>query len=107
MTEDELPLDLKLNMETAKLSWKELEIFFAKGTLIQVAKGEDLIAIAELIACNNQDELEKLIESKKIEFATPEWIRNNCLPATELWTLVVAPYVLCQLAENRLQNALI
>ncbi len=98
MTEDKLPLDLKLNMETAKLSWKELEVFFAKGTLLQVAVGEDLITTAELIATNNQNELEKLIVSKKLEFATPEWIRNSCQPTTELWTLVVAPYVLCQLA---------
>jgi len=98
MTEDELPLAQKLNMETAKLSWKELEVFFAKGTLLQVATGKDLIATAELIASNNQEELEKLILSKKLEFATPEWIRNNCQPNTELWTLVVAPYVLCQLA---------
>jgi hypothetical protein len=100
MTEDELPLDQKLNMETAKLSWRELEVFFAKGTLLQVALGEDLIATAELIATNNQSELEKLIVDKKIEFATPEWIRSNCQPTTELWTLVVAPYVLCQLAEK-------
>ena len=98
MTEAEIPLDQRLNLETAKLNWKELEMFFAKGNLLQIAKGEDLITTAELIASNNQDELEKLILSKKIEFATPEWIRNNCQPSTELWTLVVAPYVLCQLA---------
>jgi len=98
VSEAEIPLEQKLNMETAKLCWKELEIFFAKGNLLQIALGEDLIAVAKLISANDQSAIETLILDKKIEFATPEWIKNNCEPTTELWTVVVAPYVLCQLA---------
>ena len=97
-TTPELNLKQKLNLETAKIGWKELELFFAKGVLLCVAASEDLITVAEQIASNQQDEIEALITEKKIEFVTPEWARGNCQSATELWAVVVTPYVLCQLA---------
>ena len=97
MTEDEIPLKERLNLETAKISWKEIEAFFAKGTLLQIEESEDLVNVAELIAANNEKEIETLIVNKKIAFATTDWVRKNCKPTTQLWTVVVAPYVLCQL----------
>lgn len=97
MTGSDINLKQKLNFETAKISWKEIEPFFAKGTLLQIERGDDLVNVADLIASNKVKEMESLILNKKIAFATPEWVRKNCLPTTELWTVVVAPYVLCQL----------
>lgn len=97
MTEIEIPLEQRFNSETAKISWKELEVFFAKGNLLQIANGEDIISVAQLIVSNAQDDIETLILNKRIEFVTPQWIKQNCQATTELWTLVVAPYVLCQL----------
>nr|WP_246722693.1 DUF2288 family protein [Aliikangiella sp. G2MR2-5] len=83
-------------METAKLKWKELELFFAKGNLLRVAKEADLVKVGALIADNNHQEIEVLIANKQIEFATPAWVKKNCSADTLFWTLVVAPYVLCQ-----------
>ncbi len=98
LTEADITLKQKLNFETARISWKEIETFFAKGVLLQIEAGEDLVNTADLIASNNVKEIENLILNKKIAFATPEWVKKNCLPNTELWTVVVAPYVVCQLA---------
>ena len=97
MAEDEISLTERLNSETAKISWKELELFFAKGNLICVSKKRDLIEVAEQIIKNEQAEIEELILSKEIEFANPEWVQNNCNDNPSLWAVVVAPYVLCQL----------
>lgn len=94
--ENELTLKQKLNMETAKLHWKDLQLFFAKGNLLRVEPSEDLLTVAEYIASNNQTQIEQLIAESKIAFATPEWVKNNCKTDTLLWTVVVAPYVLCQ-----------
>lgn len=97
MDETAIPLKQKLNLETAKISWKEIESFFAKGNLLQIETDRDLVEVGELIASNNEKEIEKLILEKKIAFATPDWVKKHCQANTELWTLVVAPYVLCQL----------
>ena len=99
MIENEIPLKQKLNLETAKISWKELQVFFAKGSLLQIEATEDLLSVAELIAANDESAIESLILNQKIGFATPEWVKNNCTQTTPLWTLVIAPYVLCQLAK--------
>lgn len=98
--EEQLTLKEKLNLETAKISWKELELFFAKGNLLTVSAGQNLIDVAEQIASDKQNEIESLILSKNIEFATPSWVRENCSENPTLWAVVVAPYVVCQIAAE-------
>lgn len=95
----EIPLKQRLNLETAQISWKELELFFAKGNLLCIDPKIDLINTAELLVANNKEKLEQLIAENQISFVTPQWIKHNCLPTTKLWSVVIAPYVICQLAE--------
>ena len=95
-TKKELTLTEKLNMETAKISWKELELFFAKGNLLKVSRQQDLVKVAEKVAANQQHEIESLILTRQIEFVTPEWVKKYCIDNPSLWAVVVAPYVLCQ-----------
>ncbi|MET1253837.1 DUF2288 family protein [Aliikangiella maris] len=99
-TDNLLPLKTKLNLETAKLKWKELELFFAKGNLLVVSTRRDLIEVAAQIAENKKDEIETLILNKDIEFAGPQWVKTNCQNNPDLWTVVVAPYVVCQLTKT-------
>ena len=61
MSDNEIPLKQRLNLETGIITWKELELFFAKGNLLQVHVDEDLVATAELIAENREKELSTLI----------------------------------------------
>lgn len=99
MTIEELPLKEKINFETAKIPWKELEIFFAKGKLLYVSEDQDLVSVAKKIAENQAKKIEKLILNKNISFATAEWVKNNCQAITPIWAVVVAPYVICQIAN--------
>ena len=97
MSDSEIPLQQKLNLETGIITWKELELFFAKGNLLRVQHDEDLIAVAELIALNQEKELSLLIENSKINFVQADWVKKNCQPSSEFWAVVVAPYVICQI----------
>ena len=94
--EIELTTEQKLNLETSTLTWKELELFFAKGNLIRVDKSQDLIKVAAMIADNKHQEIEVLIANESIEFMTPDWVKSHCSESSEFWTVVVAPYVICQ-----------
>ncbi|WP_444994108.1 DUF2288 family protein [Aliikangiella sp. IMCC44359] len=102
MTESnqELPLKTKINLETAIVHWKELELFFAKGSLICVTNNCDLVTVASQIASNQKEEIETLILDRSIQFVTPEWAKKYCLDNPKLWAVVVAPYVLCQLVQS-------
>ncbi len=93
----ELTTKEKLNQETAILTWKELEVYFAQGKLLTVTPSCDLIDVASKISDNDAKQLEHLIDKKLIQFATPNWIRENCTDDTQLWTVVIAPYIISQI----------
>ena len=54
MTEQPSTLYAKLLGETAAISWLELQPFFARGALLLVDGRQDLIAVAEALAQNEQ-----------------------------------------------------
>lgn len=87
----------KLNLETAIILWKDLQICFAQGKLLIVEPSIDLVDTASLVADNYADKLGSLIDDNKVAFATPEWIKHHCQDDTLLWAVVVAPYVMAQL----------
>ncbi|WP_341959524.1 DUF2288 domain-containing protein [Pseudomonas sp. RC10] len=96
MTQAPSTLYAKLLGETASITWKELEPFFAKGALLWVEQSQDLIAVAEAFAENAElkvaawlksGEVSKLSESTALDLLTRD-------PA--LWAVVVAPWVLIQ-----------
>ncbi len=95
--QDSLSVQEKLNLETALIKWKELQIFFAQGKLLIVSNSQDLIQVATVIAENEADKLSKLIEAKHVQFATVDWIKENTKESTELWAVVISPYVVAQL----------
>jgi hypothetical protein len=97
---DNLTLREKLNLETAEIPWKELQICFAQGKLLIIDTAADIIDIASLISENDSEKLKHLIHNDNIAFATPEWIKTYCHEDTLLWAVVVAPYVVAQLKKD-------
>lgn len=90
-------LVMKLNGETAIVAWKEIERFFAKGNLLLIEQGVDLINCAADLSLDNAEAIKPLIDSEKIQRMPIEFVKENCQPETEFWSVVVAPYVLAQL----------
>jgi len=88
----------KLNRETARLPWAELQRHFAAGTVIEVAAGLDLIAVAMQFANDDKAALAPEIEAQRIgrvsDAHAQAWLEQQAL----LWTVVVAPFVLVQAA---------
>lgn len=90
----------KLNGETAIVAWKEIERFFAKGNLLLVDQGVDLINFAADLSLDNAEEVKPLIDAEKVERMPMEFVKAHCQPETEFWTVVVAPYILAQLKSR-------
>ncbi|AOE49883.1 DUF2288 domain-containing protein [Kangiella sediminilitoris] len=89
----------KLNGETAVVAWKEIERFFAKGNMLLIDQELDLINVAADLSLDNAEEIKPLIDSEKIQRMPMEFVKENCKPETEFWTVVVAPYILSQLKK--------
>lgn len=94
----------QLHSETARLPWSELERHFARGSVIKVAKGTDLIKVAVMIANDNKTELEALMQEGSVANASLEDAKQWHECSSEFWTVVVAPWVIVQESERKLDS---
>ncbi len=86
----------KLNSETGRISWKELLPHFARGVVIWVAPGEDLVAIASYFAEDDRQQVESLMQQQKVRLSSDEDARIWHEADPEFWAVVAAPWVLVQ-----------
>jgi len=86
----------KINGETAKIAWRELQRFFAQGTTIAIAPDLDLVEVGVQMACDNHAQLETWMKVGLVgpvsDAQAGEWFEANAL----MWSLVVRPWVLVQ-----------
>lgn len=89
-------LRLKLNSETAKMAWSELQRFFAAGKTLYVASDLDLIDVALALQQDNTGQVGGWLQQDKVypvsDTQARGWLDQNC----SLWTVVVKPWVLVQ-----------
>lgn len=85
-----------LNQETARVSWKEIERFFATGHLVSVSPDLDLVDVALLMARDDVDQLADLKAKQQFALVSDHqaiaWQKDNI----ELWAVVIKPWILVQ-----------
>lgn len=86
----------KLLGETARISWQELQPFFARGALLQVLPGVDLVAVAEALAQNQRDEVAAWLAGGQLRKVEEQQALDCLQRDPELWAVVVAPWVVIQ-----------
>jgi hypothetical protein len=86
----------QLNRETAKISWQELQRFYARGEVIAVDNSLDLIQVASQFHLDNKVEIETLLSqglvAKVHDQQAVKWHEQQA----SLWAVVIAPWVLVQ-----------
>jgi hypothetical protein len=85
-----------LHGETSKLPWSDLENYFARGVVLKVAKGTDILDVAIIMSRDNKDTLQQMIEDKKVTGAEIEDAKKWHESSASLWAVVIAPWVLVQ-----------
>ncbi|VXC57059.1 conserved hypothetical protein [Pseudomonas sp. 8Z] len=96
MTEQTSTLYAKLLGETAAITWQELQPFFARGALLWVEGRQDLVAVAEAVASDDQAKVAQWMAQGvlgKLEDSQAESLQAR---EPQLWAVVVAPWVLVQ-----------
>ena len=96
MIEEPSTLYAKLLGETAPIRWQELQPFFARGALLWVEGGQDLVAVAQAVAENDQARVAQWMNQGllcKLEDSRAEDLLSR---DPQLWAVVVAPWVLVQ-----------
>lgn len=86
----------KLNQETARAAWKELQPFFARGQTVSVAGDLDLIDVAVAFARDQAERLQQWRQDGRVDAVSDDQAQAWLAADQDLWTVVVAPWVLVQ-----------
>ncbi|KEF30914.1 hypothetical protein D777_02856 [Marinobacter nitratireducens] len=89
-------LKSKLNLETSRIRWHELQTYFARGQVVRVASELDLIGVASELAADNKAQFEQWMSSGQVGDVPPDLAQSWFDQNTELWAVVIAPWVLVQ-----------
>lgn len=86
----------KINTETAQISWRELQRFFAAGR-VRVVDGElDLVEVAFAIQQDDIDRVTAWTAQQKLKVASDDQARRWHDSDASLWAVVIKPWVLVQ-----------
>lgn len=96
MTQEPSTLYAKLLGETASITWKELQPFFAKGALLWVEPSQDLIAVAQAFAENDEAKVAAWLNTEEVGKVSESTALDLLERDPPLWAVVVAPWVLIQ-----------
>ncbi|MCK7550551.1 DUF2288 domain-containing protein [Marinobacter goseongensis] len=86
----------KLNLETSRISWHDLQTYYARGHVVRVEPDLDLLDVAAELAADNTAQFQQWMADNRIGDVAPERAQAWYDEKTELWAVVVAPWVLVQ-----------
>lgn len=96
MTRDTAELRARLNAETGRIAFAELAPHFARGAVVRVAPGLDLVEVAACFVEDRRDAVEAWVKAGEVAVAGDDDARRWADSGTEFWAVVAAPWVLVQ-----------
>lgn len=86
----------KINQETARIAWKEMQRHFASGTTVAVSVDLDLVDVALQMSSDNKAQFAEWLSAGKIGKVSDEQAAAWYEADAEMWSVVVSPWVLVQ-----------
>ena len=90
----------KVNLETSRIAWKELQRFFASGVAVAVDAELDLVEVAFQFSRDNKAQVERWLLGGKVARVSDEQAQTWHDADAEMWAVVVSPWVLVQVASR-------
>ena len=100
--DNDTELRLKINLETARLPWAELERHFAQGTVVYVSPELDLVDVAVRMSHDDKDSIARWMADGQLGRVSDLQAQSWTDAAASLWTSVVHPFILVQPAKSDL-----
>ena len=86
----------QLNLETGKLTWHELQRYFARGVVVEVSSELDLVKVAEKFVLDDKKTIQAWMNNNFVTRATDETALQWNTTQPTFWAIVAAPWVLVQ-----------
>ncbi|TFW33057.1 DUF2288 domain-containing protein [Massilia horti] len=100
--ENDTELHDKINQETARIRWSELERHFAAGNVVYVSEELDLINVALHISHDDADSVKRWMAEGKVAKVSDVQARTWQDTDASVWASVVSPFVLVQPKKKKL-----
>ena len=94
--DDTSELITRLNRETAKIEWHQLQKHYAFGSVISVAPGFDLIKVAIALHRDDTTQVKQWLSEKLVTKVNDTQAQRWYDEKTSVWALVIPPFVLVQ-----------
>lgn len=94
--ENDLELRQKVNSETARIAWSELQKNFASGNVVFVADDLDLVDVAVRISHDDKSTIVNWMAEGKVMKVSDQQAQNWLAADVLVWTVVVSPFILVQ-----------
>lgn len=92
----------KVNRETARIQWSELERHFAAGAVVFVSEDLDLVDVAVRMSHDDKDKVQRWMAEGTLHKVNDEQAQVWAVADSTLWAAVVHPFVLVQPEKKRL-----
>ena len=89
-----------INLETAKIAWKDLEVYYAGGNVISVSPELDLIDVALVITNDDSEQLKAWTDQGLIDAVTDDQAKNFVDTQATIWAVVIKPWILIQATND-------
>ncbi len=100
--EKDTELHDKINRETGRVKWSELERHFASGSVIYVSEELDLIEVALRVAHDDKASVMKWMTAGTVAKVSDLQAQTWTAADATLWASVVSPFVLVQPEKKQL-----
>ena len=100
--ENDTELHDKINRETGRVKWSELERHFASGTVVWVGASLDLIDVALRIAHDDRATITHWMTDGHVAKVSDAQAQGWLAIDATLWASVVSPFVLVQEEKKQL-----
>jgi hypothetical protein len=100
--ENDTELHDKINQETDRVKWSELERHFAAGSVVFVSEELDLIKAALHISHDDKETVQRWLAEGKIAKVSDEQAKTWMASDATVWASVVSPFVLVQPEKMKL-----
>lgn len=86
--------------QTARIEWSELERFFAKGQVVRVDAGVDLVEVAMALVRDRTEPFRAWRDAGQVAVLDTDTARRWADGAATLWAVVTPPWILVQEAAD-------
>jgi len=100
--EKDTELHDKINRETGRIKWSELQRHFASGSVIWVSEALDLIDVALRIAHDDRESVARWMNDGSVAKVSDAQAQGWLEADEVLWASVVSPFVLVQPEKKQL-----